>query len=221
MTTTETPAAQLRAAAKLMRERAEKATPGPWERPLDVRHKNYVMAEMPEGEQGSWADGTIPAEFASHKGPTGRYAGRRERVGVASAAIWSIGGFLRNRSGRDLDYIASMHPLVALAVADWLEDVATDAGELLKLDTPECAHDGGDCYCRPMAPEWGCDRCGEYLTPGACTCWDKALAVARTYLGETERAVRPDSWECPKCHCLFERAGFDHEPCAHLGETDG
>jgi hypothetical protein len=20
-------------------------------------------------------------------------------------------------------------------------------------------------------------------------------------------------WECPRCHCLFERPGFDHEPC--------
>jgi hypothetical protein len=21
-------------------------------------------------------------------------------------------------------------------------------------------------------------------------------------------------WECPRCHCLFERPGFGHEPCA-------
>lgn len=47
----------------------------------------------------------------------------------------------------------------------------------------------------------------------------EAIAVARAILGEPERAVRPDSWECPKCHDLFERAGFDHEPCAQLGET--
>jgi hypothetical protein len=116
-----TPAQELREAAKLMRERAEAATPGPWERPLDVRHKNFVMAALPEGEQGSYKSGNIPAEFASHKGPTGRYAGQRERVSVVSAAIWSIGGFMRKRSGRDLDYIASMDPPVAEALADWLD----------------------------------------------------------------------------------------------------
>ena len=86
-----TPAQELREAAKLMRERAEAATPGPWERPLDVRHKNFVMAALPE------------------------------RVSVVSAAIWSIGGFMRKRSGRDLDYIASMDPPVAEALADWLD----------------------------------------------------------------------------------------------------
>ena len=131
------PSQDLREAAKLMRERAEAATPGPWERPLDVRHKNFVMAVLPEGEQGSYKSGNIPAEFASHKGPTGRYAGQRERVSIVSAAIWSIGGFMRKRSGRDLDYIASMDPGVGLAVADWLDNEAL-ATELCAdpLDTP-------------------------------------------------------------------------------------
>ena len=23
----------------------------------------------------------------------------------------------------------------------------------------------------------------------------------------------PAPWECPRCHCLFERPGFGHEPC--------
>jgi hypothetical protein len=120
------PAETIRRAAKLMRERAGAATPGPWERPLDTRYRDFVMAALPEGEQGSYRDGLIPAEFASHKGPTGRYAGQRERVSVVSAAIWSIGGFVRKRSGRDLDYIASWHPGVTLAVADWLDEVADD-----------------------------------------------------------------------------------------------
>lgn len=111
----------LRRTAKVMRERANAATPGPWERPLDTRHKNAVIAALPEGEQGQYEGGSIPAEWSHHKGITGRYAGQRERVGVVSAAIWSIGGFTRKRSGRDLDYIASMHPLVALTVADLLD----------------------------------------------------------------------------------------------------
>jgi len=25
--------------------------------------------------------------------------------------------------------------------------------------------------------------------------------------------MAPDPWECPRCHCLFGRPGFDHEPC--------
>jgi hypothetical protein len=30
----------------------------------------------------------------------------------------------------------------------------------------------------------------------------------------------PEPCECPQCHCLFERAGMDHEPCgAQPGET--
>ncbi len=87
----------LRRAAKLMRERAEAATPGPWERPLDVRHKNAVIAALPDGEEGSYRDGMIPAGFAS----------------------------------RDLEHIASWHPLVALAVAGWLDEVAADCHENL------------------------------------------------------------------------------------------
>jgi hypothetical protein len=42
-----TPAETLRSAAKLMREKAAAATPGPWERPLDVRNKAIVMAALP------------------------------------------------------------------------------------------------------------------------------------------------------------------------------
>jgi len=138
VTTTGTPAAQLRAAAKLMRDRASLVPPPPW----------YVGLH----------------DITTHSGHD---------------VIASSGLTVRAQ------YVASWHPAIALAVADWLDDVATDADEMLKLDTPECPHDGGDCYCRPMAPEWGCDRCGEYLAPGACRCWDKAIAVARAYLGET------------------------------------
>jgi hypothetical protein len=28
-----------------------------------------------------------------------------------------------------------------------------------------------------------------------------------------DTADTPEPWECPRCHCLFERAGLDHEPC--------
>lgn len=165
---TETPAAQLRAAAKLMRERAKKATPGPWR-----THDTWLPAGGHTATvlSGEGNDTDLRAWLPTFKDVDQPWDSERN--------AWA-----------DAEHIASWHPLVALAVADWLEDVARDADDLLKLDTPECPHDGGDCYCRPMAPEWGCDRCGEYLTPGACRCWDKALAVARAYLGEAERAVR-------------------------------
>jgi hypothetical protein len=122
---TTSPAETLRSAAKLMRERAEAATPGPWERPLDVRNKDIVMAARPEDEQPrTWEGGIIPASFADHKGPTGRYAGQRERVSVVQCNTWSDGTHDRKRNGRDLEYIAAMHPGVGLALADLLDRIA-------------------------------------------------------------------------------------------------
>ena len=78
-----------------------------------------------------------------------------------------------------------MGPLVGLPLAAWLEATADDAAREIKNDIPECAHDE-PCRCKHV-PSWGCDRCGEYLAPGACSCWDKALAVARAYLDGGEQ----------------------------------
>jgi hypothetical protein len=85
----------------------------------------------------------------------------------------------------DATYIASWHPLVTVAVADWLEGTADLADSLLSLDTPE-----GPCCAEPSVcgghdPEWGCDRCGQALGGGYCSCgFNEALAVARAYLGD-------------------------------------
>jgi hypothetical protein len=46
----EPPADLIRRAAALMRKRASEATPGPWERPLDTRSKSIVGAALPEDE---------------------------------------------------------------------------------------------------------------------------------------------------------------------------
>jgi len=108
-----------------MRALATAATPGPWERPLDTRHKNLVGAALPDGEQGRFTDGTVPDYMTS--GYLGRYRGQRERVAVVSCNTWSDGHFARKRSGRDLEYIASMGPHVGLALADWLDAVAGQA----------------------------------------------------------------------------------------------
>jgi hypothetical protein len=32
-----------------------------------------------------------------------------------------------------------------------------------------------------------------------------------------EAPVPGAAWECPRCHCLFERPGFAHEPCGVVG----
>lgn len=120
------PVADLREAARLMRERATAATPGPWERPLDTRHRNVVGAELPGDETGQFKDGVVPDYMTS--GYTGRYRGLRERVCVVSCETWSGGAFTRKRNGRDLEYIASMHPGVALAVADLLDRIAWMCG---------------------------------------------------------------------------------------------
>jgi hypothetical protein len=87
--------------------------------------------------------------------------------------------------GRDqADHIAGMHPLVVLALAALLEATATDADVDLVHDRPE-----GPC-CEPPAachghdPVWFCGRCSGELGV-ECHCWDKVLAVAEEYLGQT------------------------------------
>lgn len=68
---------------------------------------------------------------------------------------------LIERDHRDAEYIASMHPLVALAVADLLEEVAR------QYDAPPCDSPGGACG--------RCDRRDDF---------NDALRLARAYLGE-------------------------------------
>lgn len=86
-----TPAEELRAAAKLMRERAEAATPGPWHPASRVWEQETFAAVLgPEG------DGDHPRTWlmATGTNPVSREA--------------------------NASHAASWHPGVALAVADWL-----------------------------------------------------------------------------------------------------
>jgi hypothetical protein len=103
-----TPADELRSAATLLRETASKATPGPWERPLNTRHKHIVTAAKPDDERGRYTDG------------------RPEKVVVALIETWSNGAHVRRRNGRDLEWIALMSPAVAEPLAAWLEEAAED-----------------------------------------------------------------------------------------------
>ena len=125
MPDTETPAAQLRTAAKWMRKRAEAATPGPW-RPVSALYQDDAFSAVLD-----------------------------DRGDVDDPRTWLVGSGLGavNPAGT-VDHIASWHPLVALAVADWLDSV-TDRW----IGVPA----------GPSEPE-----------PED---FDAALAVARAYLG--------------------------------------
>lgn len=97
---TENPAETLRRAAKLMRERAGAATPGPWEHPLDydVTHGYHVRGDK---------------HVAT-------------RVANCDAGDGGIGD---EEAAGNANYIASMHPMVGLAAADWLDHTATLIGD--------------------------------------------------------------------------------------------
>lgn len=107
-------------------------------------------------------------------------------ITVAVADTYPTGGSARQQA--TTDYIASWHPLVALAVADLLDAVAEDVAENSILDRPETGE------CQPIAPEaWWCDYCGgaiesaDYIEDSQrCQCQRlaKALDLARLYLGE-------------------------------------
>jgi len=180
----EHPAEVMRRAAARLRKLAGDATAGPWERPLDTRHKDFVGAALPDDEQPrTWRDGIIPEEFSQYPGYQYRYAGQRERVCVVQCNTCSDGSHDRKRNGRDLEYVAAMDPIVGLALARWLEAEAARCAENVSEDRPECAHD----YCACEKPLMSyCDTCGEWLD-GTCKCWTGALATARAILGEAPR----------------------------------
>lgn len=119
----------LRRAAALMRERAEAATPGPWE--FRPRRGFQSVSDSPA------------------------------TIGFVDTA----GYFVMLREGmwateNDMSYVASWHPAVALAVADWLDATAA------RIDAGRDPQHGGR-----RNHSWRGSR--------------EALAVARAYLGET------------------------------------
>lgn len=120
----------LRRAACLMRERAEAATAGPW------------TAKDP------WACVVAPADT-----PVAKHSPRND-----AREIEAYGGLLIGESiiKADREHIASWHPAVALAVADWLEDTALGIESAFAPSLYEQSRPNVQC----------------------------ALAVARAYLGE-------------------------------------
>ncbi len=102
-----TPVETLRAAARLMRERAQAATPGPWDRAEDVA--------LGRGHEGNFL-ANWQGEYLRGVGDTGDGA----------------------QADADAVHIASWHPAVALAVADWLDRYAgvTDRNPELAPNSP-------------------------------------------------------------------------------------
>jgi hypothetical protein len=110
----------------------------------------------------------------------------RERAeAVSYPSPWSVGGgtcSVRCNDGRNYvastyggvgteevaaAHIASWHPTVALAVADWLEATADRHDAILDNFTPG-------------------SRVGAVTAAENVTAWEQALAVAHAYLGESQ-----------------------------------
>jgi hypothetical protein len=138
-----TPAQELRAAAKLMRERAEAATAGPWH-PAPGNNVSDNVA----------AHGRLVIDGGGHA--------REDCKPVAYGAALTA----------DAAHMASWHPLVALAVAEWLEATARQADSDLVVGSGKL----------PLA----CRRCSGLVYEDCCCGWEQAIAVARAYLGSKE-----------------------------------
>lgn len=102
MTTDPTPTDLLREAAALMRERAEAATPGPWETSVNDSGVSYRLLDA----------SVITASLGDH-------------VATAELDLHAIEG-PHGAEGADAYHIASWHPAVALAVAVLLEGMAAE-----------------------------------------------------------------------------------------------
>jgi len=105
----------LELAAARLEFAAIKATPGPWWRPLHLSSKNMVLGEPPEDEKGTLHARTVNAV-----------------VIVLAQALAPTHRFIRKRSGRDLEYIATVHPDVGRGMADVLRTVALEMQEAAK-----------------------------------------------------------------------------------------
>ena len=139
-------AEELCQAAALMRERAEAATPGPWERCQWYGYKVVGRVDWGEGY------GVRPATVG-HADPA---PGASRPTRVESV--------IESTNARNGDHIASWHPAVALAVADWLEAEAENHDDRVTVAN-RLHEDAGSSFrftTLPVSPQ--------------------AIAVARAYL---------------------------------------
>ena len=192
---TDSPAALIRRAAALMRERAEAAKEltgdghgewFPWDTVRQTEWRRHPEP-VPVADDGPFGTGETVMEEGRHE-PNGEAFVAYTRWTHDSEESWHEPEFFTGPiPGPLAEHIASWHPLVALAVAGWLEDAAEDAGRELTWEIPSCTHEDSPCDC-DLTPGWTCDRCCEWLG-GDCDCWNRPLAVARAYLNETDETT--------------------------------
>ena len=179
MTTDPGPAGELREAAKGLRELAEAA-----KALTEDGHGEWFLWGVVQ--ETTWQDWPEPQPVLDDgpfgTGETVMSDGRYEPTGQAFVShprwthdreeSWHEAEFIAGPVPEALArFIASMHPAVALAVADLLEQIAAEAEVFLH-------------------PDGNCDRCNLWFgdadnteADAVCTCWDDALKVARAYLG--------------------------------------
>jgi hypothetical protein len=102
------PSEILTAAAKLLRERATAATPGPWS--WNRWHSNTCPADCND-----------PACFLLLVGSPHAMVGSAD---VDRPEVFAVERSVQERGEDDAAWIALMHPGVGLALADWLDDAA-------------------------------------------------------------------------------------------------
>ena len=113
---------KLREAAKVLRERAKAATPGPW------------YWEPPSPDDWPSADESLMSSGAASK------------HGGDEVVLSGWGYDASGISGSDADraYIATMHPGVGLLVAGWLDDAAAWEAVPRTVNHDQKAHDIAD-----------------------------------------------------------------------------
>lgn len=124
----------LRRAAKVLREHAEGATPGPW------RHVDYADPEgqplTSDGQQSTFmgcgsiitmTERLIGGDIAMPHPPY---------IAGPSGDCYPRGGYSPKE---DMAFIALMHPPVALALAEWLDHHADDTDEIDRSVTHRAA----------------------------------------------------------------------------------
>lgn len=145
-------AEKLREAATLMRSRAKAATPGPWTGGSKASCYDFGCDDPQRPDDGRCVGVEISAPS--------------QRSWLSGARHHDV-----ERATADGEHVASWHPTVVLAVADWLDAVAAAKGLPVPPGMPT---DKGERWSSSAGP-WAIPPNVEHA----------ALTMARAYLGET------------------------------------
>lgn len=143
------PAEEMREAARVLRERAGAASFGPWEVGPSFGARDSRVYVRPEGGF-DWVGSTDDPRP------------------VITGQVANVAEFRANAT-----HIAALHPLVAFALAEWLEETAADMEHAGAVESRAEGLDG-----QPLVV-WVPGDLGHHPA------WTAALRLARTYLGRT------------------------------------